>query len=81
MLLISLTPKERMASNIPGIMSQQFGTVLPCICNGPYPTSTIGHCQWPWGRNEWWRRAVTINSRSTDSGHKEEMSGGERGSG
>ena len=40
MPLISLTLKEGMASNILGIMCQQFGTILPCICNSPYPPST-----------------------------------------
>jgi len=35
--------------------------------------STMGHHQWPWRRNEWWRRqAVAVDSGYTDSSHEEE---------
>src|SRR5882762_10021253 len=39
MLVIGLTQKVGIASTWPGIICQQFGTVLPCLCNGPYPPS------------------------------------------
>src|SRR5882762_192997 len=39
MLVIGLTQKVGIASTWPGIICQQFGTILPCLCNGPYPPS------------------------------------------
>src|SRR5882762_6417210 len=41
MLVIGLTQKVGIASTWPGIICQQFGTILPCLCNGPYPPSHI----------------------------------------
>jgi len=42
-LVISLTPKGGIASTRPGIMCSEIGTVLPCLCNGPY-TPSEGSC-------------------------------------
>ena len=53
MLVIGLTQKVGIASTWPGIICQQFGTVLPCLCNGPYPPSKnllCGGLLDAWGR-------------------------------
>jgi len=41
MLVISLAKKEGIASTRPGIICQKFGTILLCLCNGPYPPSCV----------------------------------------